>query len=152
VKSIWIKKLFFLIVIVLISSSCTKFKYEQNQIIGGWRIINYTANGIDSTAYFEQFKYQSFSLTKEGQIYIAYISTDTSFSSVYAYGDWKLSSRNEIINFDMKKAHDNQCLKILPLYPRSNTAWKILKLDQNNFEIRTIINDKIYKLNLESID
>lgn len=144
------KQLIITIPILLITLfSCTKFTYEKDEIVGNWNIDRYTVDGIDSTVFFEQFN-SKILFTNENQIYISCIGNDTNSKSVYAIGEWSLSSRNEIINLKMKTpgADQDLWLKLTPLYPNTQTAWKILSLNRGNFEIRTTVDGIIYKLNL----
>lgn len=140
----------FLIFILLSLFSCTKFKYEKKDIVGEWEVNKYSVNDADSTEYFEKFKFCVFSLNTDNQIYIACQSDDSSFSSEYGYGNWNLSSKNEIINIDMDFINENQddWINIPPFYQSAKSAWKIINLTQNSLEIRTEFNGTTYKLNL----
>lgn len=146
------KQLIITIPILLITFfSCTKFTYEKDEIVGNWNIGGYFVDGVDSTEYFKQFKYSDISITTENKIYISCIRSDTSdLNSVYAIGNWSLSSRNELINFNMKSPGSDQdlWLKKIPFYPNTVSAWKILYLDKNSFKLRTKIEGVTYELNL----
>jgi len=133
--------------------SCQKYKYEEKDVYGIWDISEYYVNGVDSSAYFDQFKRAEISFYENTNLmYINCHGLDTNqvfFITINA--DWIFIDKNEKMNVEIKRSAGNSdyWLQTGPLSLGSNNNWDILKLTDNEFIMQADYKNKVYKLILK---
>jgi len=139
-----------LILIFLSLFSCQKYIYEEEDVYGIWDISEYYVDGVDSSAYFDQFESAVISFYEDTDL--MYINCDKLDTNQAFYivinSNWVFIEKNEKMNIQIKRSagNYNNWLQTGPLSLGSNHNWDIIKLNGNEFILQADYNDKIYKL------